>query len=511
MDKNNLLNKESFNINTKNNRFILKLFGEMNHEYINIEKDEILTISKTKIDTYEKKGQISKWQFNLDQIYSHDTTFEELYENEIENNDFLHDFNKESQYRTISFIGDRNDNLTEDPYKEFIFNCIKECLNEININKLNDGESTLIPIISFCEISKVYIIDYLKNITDINNYENKDKQNNNIINNPKLNYYEDDIIINDLNQVQISNENEFASLLNLSKKNVDFYRFNKWTAISKEESITQIITLKLLKSKTNECYSKINFILYKAYEILDDILSEENENILCNNNIDNISNINSRLKKSIVTNKNKNKKSKKQNNIYNLYTKDNYAFFQGVQNKINFRVSYILKYIKDTLSKGSNLFIVLLPCEYQYLLLIHDLLDNISMRKLIIENIILDEQQDNISSNGLGEYYKFENVSELNENNENMDKENLDDASSFQSFSKNNSINTNISSLFYNERKNKNFLCNSCMSNEYTQPKTKRVELNTERLRKINDKTNIINLFELFDKLSLNDYDFCEN
>ena len=496
MDKNNLLDKESF---TKNNRFILKLFGEMNHEYINIEKDEILTISKTKIDTFEKKGQISKWQFNLDQIYSHDTTFEELYENEIENNDFLHDFNKEQQYRTIVFIGDRNDNLNEEPYRGFIINCIKECLNEFNINKSN--QNCLTPIISFCEINKTYAIDYLKNVSDINSYENNDIYKN-IINNPKLNYYEDDIIIKNLNQVQISNENEFISLLDLSKKNVDLYKFNKWNAISKDESITQIITLKLLKSKTNECYSKINLLLYKAYEILDDIYNEENYN---NSIIDNISNINSELKKSIIINQNKNKKNKSQNNIYNLYTKDNYAFFQGVQNKVNYRVSYILKYIKDALIKGNNLFIVLLPCEYQYLLLIHDLLDNINMRKLIIENIILDEPQDN--NNGLGDYYKFENTSDFNDKNEKIDEN-----SYFQSFSKNNSINTNISSLCCNESKKKNFLYNSCMSNEYTLPKTKRVELNVERLRKISNKNNIIDLFEILDQLSLNDdYDFSKN
>jgi len=502
MDKNSLMIKESFNINTKNNRFILKLFGEMNHEYINIEKDEILTISKTKIDNFERKGQISKWQFNLDQIYSHDTTFDELYENEIENNDYLNEFNKESQYRTVTFIGDRNDNLTEEPYKGFIVKCIKECLNNIDIKKLHKDVDSLIPIISFCEINKMYAIDYLKNISDITNYENKGKSGV-IINNPKLNYYEDDIIIDGLNQVQISNEEEFISLLNLSKKNVDFYKFNKSNIISQDESITQIITLKLLKSSTNECYSKINFVLYKAYEIIDDNQLDICEN--CINIPDNIINNNTSNIKNMI-NQNKKRKKKTGNNLYNLYTKDNYSFFRGIQNKINFRVSYILKYIKDTLTKGVNLFIVLLPCEYQYLLLIHDLLDNINMRKLIIENIIVDEH-DNISNNGLGEYYKFENVSELNEN-DNIENEKFDEISSFQSFSKNNSINTNISSVYCNEGKSKNFLYNSCMFNVNTQAKTKRMELNIERLRKINDKTNIVNLFEMLDKISLNDYEF---
>lgn len=179
MFKNSSLVKESFNINTKNNRFILKLFGEMNHDYINIDKDEVLTITKTKIDKFEKKGQISKWKFNLDQIYSHDTTFEELYENEIENNDYLNEFNQESQYRTISFIGDRNDNLNEEPYKSFIIKCIKECLNDINESKVNLKDDTLIPVVSFSEINKTYAIDYFKNISDITQYENKEIKNNN--------------------------------------------------------------------------------------------------------------------------------------------------------------------------------------------------------------------------------------------------------------------------------------------------------------------------------------------
>ena len=129
------------------------------------------------------------------------------------------------------------------------------------------------------------------------------------------------------------------------------------------------------------------------------------------------------------------------------------------------------------------------------------------MRKLIIENIIVEEQN-NISNNGLGEYYKFDDNSELNDN-ENLEiikNENIDEISSFQSFSKNNSINTNISSLFKNEVKNKNKIYNSCILNELTQPKKRRMELNIERLSKINDRTNIFKLFDLFDKLQLNEY-----
>ena len=507
MDQKKQFMKESFNINTKNNRYILKLFGEMNHEYINIEKDDILTISKAKIDNFEKKGQISKWKFNLDQIYNNDTTFEELYENEIENNDYLHEFNKKPQYRTIVFVGDRNDNLTDEPYKGFLLKCINECLNNLNNENINENEQySLVSIVSFYEANKSYAIDYLKNISNKNNNEKKDKIKNFFIRNPKLNYYEDDIIINDISQVQISNDKEFSSLLDLSKKTIDYYKFNKWNLISKDESIAQIISLKLLKSNTNECFSKINFVLYKAYEILDTIQDDTSYNI------EDILNIQFEIKQSFTINKNKSNKNKTENKIYNLYTKDNYSFFGGIQNKINYRYNYMLKYIKDTLLKGSNLFIVLLPCEYQYLLLVHDLLDNINMRKLIIENIIIDEQ-DNFGNNELEVYFKFDKNSELNdiENNEYVEDDKDEDISLFQSFSKNNSVNANFSSIFRNYGKNKNCLYNSCMLNDFKKLKKKRVELNIQRLRNITNKTNIIKLFGLFDSLKINESSFYHN
>ena len=463
MDKFSSKKSKSLNINPKNNRFILKLFGDMNHDHITIEKDEILTISKIHIDNFEKKGQISKWKFNLDRIYTKDTTFDELYENEIENNDYLQEFNKQSQYRTLSFIGDRNDSLTEEPYKSFIIRCIKECLNDIKLTKSKINEDTLIPIISFCELNKSFIIDYFKknDITDINN---NNSTNNNVILNPKLNIYDDDVIIKDLSQIQISNENDVISLLNLAKKNAEYFKLNKWNnSESKKESLCQIITLKLLKSSTNECYSKINYVLYKAYEILDE--------------------------EEIKPGK---------NTIYNLYTKDNYNFFHCVQNKINYRLSYAIQYLRDTLVKGNNLFIIILPCEYQYLLLIYDLLDNINMRQLIVENILLSEEDDE-STNQFGEIYRFENISELSINDKDMNDDNL-----FQSFSKNNSVITNVSSIL--DIKPKNFLGHSYFDNKLTEGKNKRKDINYERLRKIDNKTNIIHLFGIFDKLSIEDF-----
>ena len=455
MSQNTSTNSKSFIINPKNNRFILKLFGEMNHEHITIEKDEILTISKMRTDNFEKKGQISKWQFNLDRIYTQDMTFDELYENEIENTDYLHEFNKKSQYNTLTFIGDKNDSLTDTPYKDFILKCIKECLNDMKKNEINNNN--LIPVISFCQINKSFTVDYLKE-NDINNFNTK----NNVIKKSKLISYEDDILIKGFSHIKFSNENEFLSLLNLAKKNLDNYIENNLNKNSKEESSSQILTLKLLNSNTNECFSKINFVLYKAYEILD--IEELKEN---------------------------------QNAFYNLYTKDNYNFFKGVQNKINSRLSYIIKYLKDTLIKGNNLFIIILPCEFQYLQLIHDLLNDIKMRKLIVENILLNDDENELSIDQLGEIYRFENVSELNIDGNDIKEDNL-----FQSFSKNNSLMTNINSIF-TENKTKKILYSSYFDNKLTEGKKKRKEINYERLRKIDEKINVLKLFDMLDNILL--------
>ena len=59
MQKSDSPKRKTFNINQKNNRFILKFFGEMDHNYTTIEKDKILTISKMQADNFEKKGQIT--------------------------------------------------------------------------------------------------------------------------------------------------------------------------------------------------------------------------------------------------------------------------------------------------------------------------------------------------------------------------------------------------------------------------------------------------------------------
>ena len=160
-------------------------------------------------------------------------------------------------------------------------------------------------------------------------------------------------------------------------------------------------------------------------------------------------------------------------------------------------MSYIIKYLKDTLIKGNNLFIIILPCEFQYLQLIHDLLNDIKMRKLIVENILLNDDENELSIEQLGEIYRFENVSELN-----MDGNDIKEDNSFQSFSKNNSLMTNINSIF-TENKTKKILYSSYFDNKLTEGKKKRKEINYERLRKIDEKINVIKLFDMLDNILL--------
>ena len=85
----------------------------------------------------------------------------------------------------------------------------------------------------------------------------------------------------------------------------------------------------------------------------------------------------------------------------------------------------------------------------------------------------------------------------------NWNENNIKDDDSFPSFSKNNSVITNVSSIL--DSKVNNFLYNSYINNKSTEGKKRRKEINYDRLRKIDDKDNIINLFNMFDKLFLRD------
>ena len=60
---------------------------------------------------------------------------------------------------------------------------------------------------------------------------------------------------------------------------------------------------------------------------------------------------------------------------------------------------------------------------------------------------------------------------------------------------------TNISSVI--DGKGKNDFGYSYFENKLIEGKNKRREINYERLKKINNKNNIICLFDLFDKLSI--------
>lgn len=424
---NSLQLNTSSNSQELNNKFIVKLFGKQDNNFLKVSPTKI-TISKTKIDKYEHKGQISKWIFEFDQIYSSDSDFSEIFEVEIYSSDFLNAFTENKTFRSLIFIGDKYDNLSEEPYNSFIQSCINECLN-----KYNKNNSNLIPLISFVEISKNKLIDYFNH-----------DDNNIIIKNPKFTLFKNDIIIEGVKQISIESNENYNTIIKYAKEKINSVNF-PFNYVDINESISQIISIKLINKNNNECFSKFNIILYKAYEI-----------------------------------------NRFGNEKYKLYTKDNWEFFNGILNKINYRSSYILKYIKDTLTQGKNLIIFILPCEYYYIILLHDLLNNVKTRKLIIENF-------NIENNNITQY-KHNNFFH-------------DYYVSFGTKKENNFLDgDDFNDNFFNNNNNK-FINNTLMSESkasestFITIKNERKNLNIERLEKIGNKKQIIQLFILMDSI----------
>ena len=424
---NSLQLNTSSNSQELNNKFIVKLFGKQDNNFLKVSPTKI-TISKTKIDKYEHKGQISKWIFEFDQIYSSDSDFSEIFEVEIYSSDFLNAFTENKTFRSLIFIGDKYDNLSEEPYNSFIQSCINECLN-----KYNKNNSNLIPLISFVEISKNKLIDYFNH-----------DDNNIIIKNPKFTLFKNDIIIEGVKQISIESNENYNTIIKYAKEKINSVNF-PFNYVDINESISQIISIKLINKNNNECFSKFNIILYKAYEI-----------------------------------------NRFGNEKYKLYTKDNWEFFNGILNKINYRSSYILKYIKDTLTQGKNLIMFILPCEYYYIILLHDLLNNVKTRKLIIENF-------NIENNNITQY-KHNNFFH-------------DYYVSFGTKKENNFLDDDdFNDNFFNNNNNKiinNTLMSESKASESTfiTIKNERKNLNIDRLEKIGNKKQIIQLFNLMDSI----------
>ena len=63
---------------------------------------------------------------------------------------------------------------------------------------------------------------------------------------------------------------------------------------------------------------------------------------------------------------------------------------------------------------------------------------------------------------------------------------------------------TNVSTVLDGKGKNY-FLYNSYMDNQLTEGKYRRKDINYERLRKIENKNNVINLFDILDKIDISD------
>lgn len=432
MQKNN--NNSSIQ-NTKpssHNRFVLKLYGNNNHEFISIDSDTSLSVSKTEFDTFEKKGKISQWKFELDRIYSEKDTFDELYENEIDNTDYLNSFLSESTFRNIIFIGDRIDSLSKQPFSDFIINCLKE---NITFNTLQSG---VLLLISYYEIRPTTIIDYLSQDNEAKSL--------------KLLQYPNDTYVENISQVPVNSLEQIQTLLTIggSKRN-ELLQCNKLIQ-NENQSQSEIFTIKLITKAEHYCISKINFVMYQAYEVG---LMREDESGMFN---------------------------------FKMFTKDNYAFFSGVNGLMNIRTSYILRYIRDVYVNGQNLFFCFVCCEYAYLLLLYNLLNNIKMRKLFVHNFDYDDNGNNCNGN-----------SNSNNNNNSQD----DNISNF-SMNYNNISNDNKTESFLSASK-ENFDLNdtrmTCADSNRSSTMRRERELNIERLKKIENKKQVLKFFDYLDKL----------
>ena len=330
-------------------RRIVKFYGKNNNKFLSIDQNQSsISISKTTIDTFKKQGQTSTWKYEVDQVFDESLDFD-CVEADIEGyEDFFSDFGKEGLFRTICLVGDRNLTLSNEPLSDIIINLASNCLRNFDKNpKLH--EKFLIAV-SFVELSSIYAVDYLTNGDEMSAFK------------PKIEYNNNDISIKGISQVVIKNTDNLKDLIRLSNEYINAKKFGfDGEFCPKDKSMSQIFTLKLIKQNTNECASKINFVLYKAFEI------EEND--------------------------------QNEQGSYQIYNDDNYNFFQAVQGKENYRVSYTLKYIKDTFFNGTKFFVFILPCEYQYINLLDNMLNYITQRDHNVDlfKLIEDDSEEEAS------------------------------------------------------------------------------------------------------------------
>lgn len=441
------------------NRFVCKLFGNLNHDFIEIDnEDKRFIIRKTKINEYEKRGLITNWEFELDHIYREDITPDEIYENEINCSDFFNSF-QEGIKRTIIFVGSSNDTLKKDPLATIIRNSLNDFILPERDND-NSADSDLVVSMSWCEIAQRKVIDLLMA---------KDKQLN-----YKLSITEDEICIEGLMQVEINSIEMFDSIIkqfhsneigvNASKaKKPSIYRYSSSNNDSCErkkslfEQSNQLLSVKYYNTKTNTCISKVNFLLYRAYEF---------------NAPTTQSSLNKLTQSLPVSFLNLNQPP------YYMYTKDNYAFFNAINSKLSSRSSSLFRYIEDTYYQGKNIFIINVPIEIEYMVLIHDLLNNVKMRKLTCQNFLLEEDNDDDD--------KDDNKSSELCFTPSMDnKENC--RTNF-----NHSISTINETPLLSTSKRRN-------RNSNSKSNSKSNKLNIERLKMIKSKLNIIQLFKMID------------
>lgn len=157
---------------------------------------------------------------------------------------------------------------------------------------------------------------------------------------------------------------------------------NKINAYAKAKNTHELFQIKIYEGKNRKLITKLNFLLFKCYEI--------------------------KPKNAINSN-------------FVINTKENFNFFEAL-NSQNFRLCQMARMIKDTLLVGNNIMLISLPISLKYIVLIHDMLNYVKMRKTRIspQKIgSLSRQFSNLSLGSKTDISNKENFSYLNNTNTN--------------------------------------------------------------------------------------------
>jgi predicted small secreted protein len=184
-------------ITQNNHKYICKLTGERNHDFMEIIDDKILKIKKSKIENSQMIQ--TNWIFEMDKIYEENITFSEVYENEIVCADFFSEVFKDGMKCSFIFVAGNNDSFTEGGLFTFVINSVSDILTELT----KTGEEYFLTV-SYLDINKSILND---------NYNFSKANEKSIKNSLKIVEFNQDVNIEQMREIQISDKTNVEYLM----------------------------------------------------------------------------------------------------------------------------------------------------------------------------------------------------------------------------------------------------------------------------------------------------------